>query len=85
MKEDFVIDRTLASGTVEFKRNWARGVAWEDEPVFARITFVSRTHDGLIKMVDEYAFAVANSQKLDVRWNFEGMPQGHCVLPVLEQ
>ena len=85
MEEAFVIDPTLASGTFEFKRNWARGVTWEDEPVFAKITFVSRTRDGLIRMVDEYAFAIAKSQKLEVRWNFEGMPQGHYVLPDLER
>ena len=58
--------------TVEFRIK-QEGVKWEDTPVDFTSTFLTR------KGIDDFAERISEIHQAEVRWNFEGLSQGHYV------
>lgn len=64
--------------TVEFKIRVPEVDRWEDTPVFESIE-LSGTKEEIESNAVEIAEGIAFSQHSEVRWNYEGLLQGHYV------
>ncbi|RLD04236.1 MAG: hypothetical protein DRI32_06030 [Chloroflexi bacterium] len=64
--------------TVEFKIRVPEVDRWEDTPVFKSIEF-SGTKEEIETNAVEIAEGIAFSQHSEVRWNYKGQLQGHCI------
>ncbi|MBT7071350.1 MAG: hypothetical protein HN975_10740 [Anaerolineae bacterium] len=64
--------------TVQFKIRVPQADRWEDTPVYTEKT-LSGTATEIENQAQEIAEGIAFSQSSDVRWNYEGDPQGHDV------
>ena len=64
--------------TIEFKIRKAGISGWEDTPVF-KTKELSGTKEEIEDQAQEIAEGMAFLQKSAVRWNYEGLEQGHYI------